>query len=214
MKIPLQTFLALCLFPLCIHAQQREYPQIMNEISVSVNRTDLANENTFNRMGFGLGVYKCWMKESWFNVVAGISYSHTSLFKKSVYNGHYSQIKDVTYNLNVVSIPGTVRFNVGRKTRFFLETGPYIDINLQGSRKGTFYSSSPSAPGTVSVQKQGIGANSPSIGLLAGIGSRIPVKNLNLLIKCEYKFGFADWGALQESIYNRYIHVSVGIQLK
>ena len=208
------TIFLIFLFPFVVQAQEKKNFQVINEISVSVNRTTLDNGNVSGRFGFGLGVYKSWRNESWFNIVAGASYQKTGFFGKNVYNGHFSHVTDVDYNVHTVSVPVSIRLNVGRKTKFFLEPGAYLDLNLAGNRKGTFYSYAPGSPQAITVQKEKIRTPPPGAGFLAAVGSRIPVGNLNMVVKCEYKLGFSDWGALQESLPNQYVVLSLGVQLR
>lgn len=94
-----------------------------NEINISVNRTTLKNDNTQNRTGFGLGVYRSFWPQKTINLVFGMEYNHTGQFKKLMYQGRFASATNVTYHLNLISVLLGARCNVGKSIRFFVEAG-------------------------------------------------------------------------------------------
>lgn len=211
MKEKLCLILAL-LFPCFLIGQVEKSSFFFNELNISVNRTVLENDNTQGRFGFGVGLYRYWGGDSWFNMLTGISYDKTSQFKKNVYNGHFSNISDVTYNLHSLSIPLLARFNVGNSVDFFAETGLFLGLNVAANREGTFYSSVPGKEAVTITQKETIKLSNPNGGFLLGFGSNIPIKDYAFVIKFGYQFGIKDLGYFQESIFTRYARVSIGIK--
>lgn len=195
---------------LCI-SQNRPLSFFINEISVSMNQTTVKNDNTSNRFGFGLELHKSWMDSSWFNLLAGISYYRTSQFKKHVYNGHFSNIHDVTYNLHSLSFPAIARFNIGKSTRFFFESGVFLELNVGANREGTFLSTY-GGDFKETLRKEKVGIPGLNGGFLVGIGSSIPINAYAIIIKIGYQSAFRDLGSIQEVLVNKYAKISIGIR--
>ncbi len=109
-------------FSLLILLGNSLYAQDVNELffdeaSISFNRTNLVDDNTENRNGFGLGVYHSFFADKMVNLIFGIEYNRTNQFKKSMYEGHYATATDMTYHLNMASFPLGGRLNFGKKIK-------------------------------------------------------------------------------------------------
>jgi len=194
-------------------SQEKKFPLIFNEFTASVNRTAVQSANISDRFGFGLGLARTWFDTHWANLVIGLSYDKISFFQKTAYIGHFASYNDITYNLHSFSIPVMGRFNIGKKVKFFLETGPFLELNMSGNRKGTFSSTSPVVDPIPLIKKEKYGVSGINGGVTAGIGTRIPVKSNELLIKLNYLFSFRELGDEKNNFFNRYIRLSVGFRL-
>lgn len=194
-------------------SQKEKFPLIFNEFTVSVNRTTVQNVNTNGRFGFDLGLARTWFDTYWANLVIGVSYDKISFFQKTAYIGHFASYNDITYNLHGFSIPVLGRFNRGKKVKCFLETGPFVDFYVSGNRKGTFSSISSGADPNTFMKKEKYVLSGINGGVTVGIGTRIPVKSNELLIKLNYLFSFRELGDGQNNFFNRYIRLSFGFRL-
>lgn len=198
------------------------YGQDVNELffdeaNISFNRTDLEDDNTENRSGFGLGVYHSFFAKSRVNINFGVEYNRTNQFKKNMYVGHYAHSTDISYNLNMVSFPVGIRLNIGNKMKVFLEAGGYADLMIKSSSKGILHTYIPDQNGQVIYQDipfDGKADLSSVIGVYSGLGVRIPVSSFELVIKSDYKYGFNELYSRRDEIYNRYWRISVGIKQK
>jgi hypothetical protein len=209
-------------FFLMIIVSNSFYGQDVNELFfdeavISFNRTNLKDDNTENRNGFGLGVYHSFFAKSRVNLTFGAEYNRTSQFKKYMYVGHYAHSTDITYNLNMISFPVGARLNIGNKVKVFADAGGYADVMIKSTSKGMLHTYLPDQYGQVVYkdvpfdQKADL---SSVIGAYAGLGIRIPLSLFELVIRTDYKYGFNELYSDRDNIYNRYWRISVGIRQK
>jgi hypothetical protein len=175
----------------------------LNEFNLSINKSDLKDDNTENRYGFGLGMYHSFRSNNIVNIVLGIEYNMTSQFKKYMTMGITSHIEDVTYHLNDLSIPLLIRINYGNKTKLFFETGPFLDLNIKTTRQTKDHS----------VDDEEKNISEVNYGISIGIGIKIPVSKYEIIIKPEYKLGLHKIYDYHESIYNKYMRLVIGIKM-
>jgi hypothetical protein len=183
----------------------------LDEISVSLNRTDVENDNTEDRFGFGAGIYHLFLEEKSLNVLIGLEYNYTAQYKKYGYSSHFSHSEDMTYHINSLSVPIGLRVNIGKKTKYFIEAGGFGDFTLYSSEKGTGYSYPPDSNYHYTEfqidEKAGLDS---SFGVYLGLGVRIPVSKFDLVIKSDYKVGLNEINYGPE-MYLRYIRLMVGL---
>jgi len=187
-----------------------------DEFSVSANRTNIKNENTSDRYGFGIGAYHSFLSDKKINLIFGTEYNRTSQFIKNMYEGHFANSTDLTYNINCISIPVGLRINIGKKIKFFIETGGYADLIISSNRKGTMHTYLPDANNHVVYKDYQIDEKaglSNSVGVYFGIGLRIPISKYELIIKPDYKFGLNDLYSYMDDIYNRYFRLTIGLKI-
>lgn len=187
-----------------------------DEFQISLNRTNLQNNNTEDRYGFGFGAYHSFMPNKRINLVFGLEYNRTSQFKKSMYEGHYAHTTDLTYNLNCFSVPIGFRFNIGSKTKLFLETGGFADLVINSNRTGTMHTNLPDENNQIKYTETEIDEKaklSSSIGLYMGIGVWIPISKFELIVKPDYKFAMNKLYSYQDDIFNRYFRINVGLKI-
>jgi hypothetical protein len=187
---------------------------IFGEFNVSVNRTMLQDDNTEDRYGFGLGAYHVFMHDKKINLIFGLEYNRTSQFKKLMYEGHFRNANELTYNLNCFSIPIGFRLNFDSKAKVFIETGGFADLVINSNRKGTMHSYKPDQNNQINIieteidEKAGL---SNSVGFYIGLGVRIPISGVEIIVKPEYKFGFNKLYSYQDDIFNRYFRINIGL---
>lgn len=182
---------------------------LFDEFSVSVNRTNVQDDNTEDIFGFGLGVYRGFMADKMLNVMVGLEFNRTSQFKKFMYESHSSHSAEVTYSLNCISIPVGLRVNVGSKTKFFIEAGGFGDLAISSNRSGTLHGPDVFTPPKDFDKKAGL---SPTVGIYFGMGMRIPISRFELVVKPEYKLGLTKLYSGYDDIYNRYFRLSFGLK--
>lgn len=187
-----------------------------DEFQVSLNRTHLQDDNTVDRFGFGLGAYRSFMSDKRMNLVFGLEYNRTSQFKKSMYEGHFTQATDLTYNINCISIPIGFRVNVGAKLKVFFEAGGFADLIINSNRTGTKHTYSPDSNNQLHYNRTEIDEKvtlSNTLGLYTGCGIRIPVSRFELIVKTDYKFGINKLDSYYDHILNRYFRINIGLKI-
>lgn len=189
-------------------------PVFFNEASISVNRTLVANDNTTDLFGCGIGLSRVVLNRKGFFLNAGLEYNFTRQKKDRTYEGHFAHAEDVTYDLHFLTVPLTVRYDLGRKVRFFLEAGGFLDLMLHSWRRGTWYSYLPGSGGMPEYNSRffegNAGVTNPNYGILAGLGIRIPVEEKGyVVVRSDYRLGF-NVLSKDEDIRNRYVRLSVG----
>lgn len=186
---------------------------IFNEFCVSINRTNVQNQFTKDRNGFGLGVYHSFRADKKFNPIFGLEFNRTSQFFTSINQGHFAHSTDVTYTYSCLSIPFGFRYSIGSKTKIFIETGGFVDIVLAAREKGTQHNYAP-INNQYNYTKNEFDKKtklSDTYGIYLGLGVRVPISNYELVIKPEYKFAFNSLYSYKDEIYNRYFKLSVGM---
>ena len=159
-------------------------PPPLNEFTASLNRYILYGDkgNFEAKIGFGVGIYRSWFEQKRVNLIAGISYNNYLGFSKSYYyleSDPGDFFKDAKYKLHNLSIPVSVRFNVGKFIKYFMELGFYFNYNIHESVKGLKDSKF--------VKKSSSPAELPiDTGCIGGIGLKIPLKKNGLIIKTYY----------------------------
>jgi hypothetical protein len=188
-----------------------------DEYSFSANLSDVTNDNTNDRYGFGLGAYHAFLSEKKFNIILGFEYNRTCQFKKYMYEGHFAHATDLTYSLNCLSIPIGLRFNIGSGVIFFFETGGFADLVISSYRKGIMHTCLPDENNVISCTSKAIEEKaglSSSVGIFLGLGARIPILKFELVIKPDYKFGVNKIYSYQDDIFNRYLRLNIGIKIR
>ncbi|MEX1191311.1 MAG: outer membrane beta-barrel protein [Brumimicrobium sp.] len=213
-----KTFLyILVLFCFPIYGQQDNLSQIINEIDVSVNRTVSVNNTiSVERFGVGLGVKHVFFKPKKINLISGMEYNLNRFEIDYFYEGHYAHSTDVFYTLHNLSIPLYFRLNFGNETKFFFETGGFLDFIFNASRSGTRHISSSNQTGEKEVEfnERASLYSTINYGGSMGVGLSFPLNKYRMFIKPDYKLGFVDLNsASMTSITNSSIRLSVGIHL-
>lgn len=189
---------------------------LYSEYSLSVNRTVVYDENTKDLYGFGIGMYHNFMKDKWLNVLIGLEYNRTSQHKEYIYEGHTESYSDVTINMNTISFPAEVRFNVGKKVKWFLALGAYFElpayVGMIGTQHIAYYQDSTFTFKTTEYKGSYSGKYAWNYGVSCGTGLKIPINKHELIIKPDFKWGVRDFGDINET-YNRYIRFMVGFSL-
>jgi hypothetical protein len=189
---------------------------IFDEFFISGNKTDLSDNNTENRFGFGVCMYHIFKKEKLMNLVAGVEYNNVSQYKKKIHEGHFSHSKDLTYSIDFLSFPIGIRYNIGSKTKFFTEVGGFADLFLYANRKGTTYTYLPGENNIIDFKVFSIDEKvvlSSSFGIYLSFGAQIPISKYVMILKPEYKFGLNKLNSGMDSILNRYYRISFGLNL-
>jgi len=185
------------------------------EFYVSLNRTSLHDDNTEDRMGFGIGFSYCFLGNKTIKGVFGLEYNNTQFFKKRMYEAKTAYSTDLTYYVHSLSFPLGIRFFFGRKNKLFIEAGGFADLVLYAKRKGFMHTYYP-LNNQMYYQTTEINHKaelSNSVGFFAGMGIRIPLTGFDITVKPEYKFGVNKIYQDYEDLYNRYIRLCIGIRI-
>lgn len=214
-----------CLFCFCLPAigqrdstlTAKNFTLALNEFSISVNNSTLRKNKAGDEIGFGLGVYHCFMKQRRVNIVWGLEFNFTRQVWDYVYLTHFSWQKDVKLSMGSLSAPLAARINFGKKVKFFIEPGTFFDIPICSRAKGTRISDiidqDMHVSGLDSAEYRGKGADFLNYGFSLGLGLRIPVKKYELFIKTDYKYGFNRGHYFYEEISNCYLRLALGFKI-
>lgn len=198
---------------------QTKLNKIINEFQFSLNKTQVIARNTFNRNGFGLGIYHDFAPEKKLKCVLGLEYNQTNQKKLIGNYTHFSSESDVTYHLNIVSIPVIARLKYGRKIKVFFDPGIYTDIILSIQKEGTKSGISFDPITHESHNYEGkfkyASNDAPKLiaGFSLGLGFGFPIAKCDLMIIAEYKAGLNRFGIYSELTYNNYSRLSLGLKI-
>lgn len=215
-KYPL--ILLLVLFYFSAYSQQKDSTDYFSgEFGVSINKTNLQDENTEDRIGFGVSALCVARQHSRVNFVFGIEYNLTRQFKKVAYESHISNTSNIEYTLNNFSIPLNLRFNFGKTTKFIIEGGPFLDIILNSQREGTINTYLPDGNnGTVLEThdfKEKVRLSPINYGASIGMGISIPFDKFDIVVIPNYKLGLRQLGSHNTNIVNRYYRLTLGVKI-
>ena len=188
-----------------------------DEFQISLNKTNLQNDNTEDKYGFGFGAYHLFIPDKRINLLLGLEFNRTSQLKKIMYEGHFAHATDLTYNINCFSIPVGFRLNFGSKMKAFFETGGFVDLNINSNRKGIMHSYFPDENNLINYTETEIDEKvelSNTIGLYIGFGILIPILKYELIVKPDYKFGVNKLYSYQNDIFNRYFRINIILKIK
>ena len=196
---------------------QNDSAFFFNEFTVSINKTDVQDHNSNDGIGFGIGAYHTFLSDKIVNILLGFEYNRTSQFIENMYEGHFANATNLTYFINSLSIPITARFNVGKRIKFFCETGFFLDLNIGARRKGTMHTYLLNENNQIVYKEFEIDekANISTLnyGILIGIGVKVPISRFQLIIKPDYKFGIKALYDYQDQVYNRYFRIMIGLKI-
>jgi len=187
----------------------------LNEFGISANRTIIKNDNISDRYGFGIGAYHSFLPDKMINVIVGMEYNRTSFVVSNIHGGHFYHYTDLTYHINYISIPLGLRINMGKKVKFFIETGGYADLIISSNRKGTIHTYYPDSSNLVVSKDSQINEKagySSSTGVYFGVGLRIPISKYELIIKPDCKLGLNLY-LNRDEVYSRYVRLTAGFKI-
>jgi hypothetical protein len=207
------TFFLLLIFKLNIQAQEKKSPMFFNELYISGNQS--FSYESFNLLnGYGLSFLKTFEKKEHFHFVTGISFNKTAYFTDYVYDGHYANKKDVSFNFYDLYIPLLIRNQFGKRLKTFLDYGLNVQIPIGGGESGTSVISIPYFPSGIQSYKTRANHDINAY-LTAGIGVKFPIREYQLIFKSSLNYGIFgyDIGAM-ETLRNHFLNVSLGIRKK
>jgi len=193
---------------------QQKVDIFFNEFCGSINRSNVKDYNTKDKLGFGLGIYHAFLSDRTINIIVGLELNRISQFKISLYGGHFTHKSNVTFNTNYLSFPLNLRLNIGKKTKLFFESGGFADFNIGGKNTGTLYTYYPEENLQIS-EFENKGGLPSSFGISFGLGINIPISNFALIIKGDYNIGLNDlkYSGAYEEFQSKYLRILVGFKI-
>lgn len=193
-------------------AQKIESP--FNEYGFSVNRTNVSNDNTEDRTGFGIGAYHSPAPDSEGGFMIGFEYNHTSQFKKRVFfMDHFGGYeKDVTYDFDYITFLFAHRFHFEAEAKILIDLGGFLDIGISSVKEGISHSCYQFPCADVKFKKS-YGSLGLFPGIAFGIGIKIPVLRYQFILKPEYKFCLLHAEDGEERFSFNYYRLLVGIKI-
>ncbi len=200
-------------------AQEPSQP-FVSELSISVNQTYVADDNTEDRMGFGFGAYHISRTQSAARLLVGLEYNQTNQFKQRVITGRLSDESNIDYRFHEITSPIGVRFQFGGETQFLADLGGTLGLIVNSTEKGTLNYLDTSGPGNPERREKTFedkSVNGPLLGSWVGVGIKIPVQNVNVILRSDFRYNFnqkpiGDDG-WEETIKLNYFRINLGIQL-
>jgi hypothetical protein len=204
-------FFLVGLFVCCIQlAAQSPKKMLVNEGYFSVNSTYRFDDEYSYRFGWGFGSNHSFRLGKVVEYQLGAEFNHTSLYYYcSTYRpGH---IFDRTYNLNItnnincLSIPTGFRYSIGKNVKAFFEHGFFYDFTLFAAERGT------SVVNMVTQDDYDINLTVPdAYGIYNGIGIRIPGKDVDYIVKTDFKLRLVN----DRNNHPFYFKMDIGIKMK
>lgn len=196
---------------------QVERACFFNEVFASVNRTNVRDSNTENKIGIGVGFNHIWRNEKQFNIGLGLEYNITKQYKRSILKTFGESIFDISYNINILSIPLFFRHSISITTNsyFFFEAGVYRDFVFGSVRKGKKSTNFIAEDGTVvhnEFEIKDSGGLYSNNGISLGLGMKFPCNGRKMATKFEYKYGPKSISE-NYTIYNRYFRLSFSFSI-
>ncbi len=207
------------LFYIVLHGiSQSTNDFLIDEFTFSINKTLFEDDNTKNKTGFGAGLYHTFRKDKKINLIFGFEYNKTCQTKNSIYAGHYAHYEDITYTINALKIPLLLRANIGNNITGFVDLGFFGDIVLKVKEKGTYISCTPNENNqlechTSEVDRKASNFAGNDYGFIAGIGLRIPVRTIELIIKTDFQLGMNKLYDYMDTVENRYVRIVFGLKI-
>lgn len=194
---------------------QKKLDLFFDEFCISINKSNVHDENTVDKLGYGLGIYHSFRSEKKMNIIFGWEYNRLSQFKKYEYTGHFSHRTDVTYITRYLSFPLGCRLNIGTKLKLLIETGGFADLKTGGKYFGTSHSYFPDENNNITYHKSQFeerGGLPSTAGVYCEIGFVIPISSINLTIKSGYRTGLSTSTGYTD-FQNRYFRLSIGLKI-
>jgi len=203
------------IYATCTLAQKQKSNYIFNEFGISGNYSIALSSRyeTHSSFGSGVSICKSFRENSHINPVAGIDYNFTHFEIDSIRSAVDHYYTDARFRYNQFRFPLSLRFQIGKKTKFFIETGTYFNVLLSGS---LIAKSHKTYLGEEIIKLQKVRLNRRSgIGVTLGMGIQLPVKSGYLIFKADVNKGFGNTILSQGSFteeplfYNSYLRLAV-----
>jgi len=180
----------------------------IDEYRISVNETNLHDNNTNDGIGFGLGVYHSFSTDKNASIIIGLEYNRTVQEKRVMFEDPNAYSTNVNYYINSLSVPLSVRYCFGKKSKAFIEAGPYFDFNFSSTKKGTMRLFNEDGVEILNYNfYDKVEIENFNYGISFGVGLIIPVSKYLLIIKPEYKFGVVSLYDFGDQIFNKYFRI-------
>ena len=187
-----------------VYAQKKAKHFFFNEVHLSVNRTDVANENRENRFGYGVALYKEGKKGTYVSKVFGIEYNKISQLYNVGDVDKSTTLYDVEYDYHALTFLGMMRFAYGQNIKLVAHTGIYGDLGLSANYKGETLDLDTDTGNTVT--------SSLNFGPMFGLGVVFPFRNYEFMLNSSYRLGLRNLKAGHDAYLNRYFNFSFGIR--
>lgn len=182
----------------------------LDEIVLSFNYTQLADANTTNGKGFGIGLYHSINNNKKIKAIVGVEYNQTNQLKHKIYGGHYIHFTDLNYKIHHASIPLSLRYFIVKS--IFIEAGLFADLLIAAKTNGTKHRNLPSELEIIEkVSNNNLDLHLFNYGLQIDLGIKIPINNFELVLKPGYKYGFNVLTSGLDELYNRYWYIGIGL---
>jgi hypothetical protein len=188
-----------------------------NEFAVSANVSGITERDTKEMPGFGLGVYHSFRKDEFLGFTYGFEFNLTRHYFLSVYESHFSSLKDAKYTICSLSVPLLWRLNYSaKKLKYYFEGGFFLDVSVFTYRKAMAHRCTVVNNILVCSEdklSEKLGPGGFNLGPSVGIGTSIPFYTNELLLRLDCKLGLIPWGAKEVDLLNRYLRLTVGIRI-
>jgi hypothetical protein len=210
---PVILFFTALLFAASVFGQEAEKEKrkfAFDEFLISGNYSIASSDASKGRFGGGAGMYHTSRLSMRWNYMYGVEYNYTSLFVEEVsypFNLHRFE-KDVTFHIHTISLmPVAFRFSMGKNIKYFFETGLSFGIVIADKRGEAYVKNKVGGEYTpVDIE----GRKGVDVAQSFGTGMRIPMKNIEWIVKTDYKMGLS---LIRGNEFYRYCRLSVGLRI-
>lgn len=187
----------------CALSQLDSNRVFMNEFNFSVNHSNYnLEQNTF---GFGVGVFHTPLIKIQFELVYGLEYNFSKQIQAYEFGGGHSgsdiDTSDFYLNLNAVSVPFFLKFNLGKKQNFFISQGVFIESIFNTKRT---HNVSPEISDIITFSN-GEFIKPFNFGGIVGVGFNYSLDKVEYYFKPELRFGVLN---------NRFFRICLGMRIK
>jgi hypothetical protein len=215
----MKTILQLLLLTLLIQRPscQDKPSQFINEYSISGDYTLSENLGKLLEPGFGFGIFHVHHFTGDIALAVGLEYNMTRFSFDDGEWDKYKHEQDLTYTLNYLSVPITLRFSIGKEFKVFAEGGAFFENYLLTTSRGTVTNYGP--PGSTEKSTSEFHelklTNIINYGFIGCIGFQLPIGKYALIIKPGLTYGMKEIIVKDEDneFYNRYAKISIAWKL-
>lgn len=160
-----------------------------------------------NSIGAGISFKNLLLKDRKYNIILGVEVNHQRKYFYQITYNKFIMASNVTYSYTEVKVPANVRAYFNFKRKIWIDTGPYVSLNIGGKEKGDFFN-------RVSSQKVELSRSviiSPfNLGGNLNLSYKLKMATSSLILTCGYSYGLFPIKRLEGQFYSTYLSAAIG----
>ncbi len=178
------------------------------ELSLWPNVSIAGDNNTLQKAGFGLGLYKYIAQGNVAELYSGFEYDMVNEEKKA-FVAENEQYRNVLFNVNEVKFPLGVRLFAGKKRMFVVSGGIFASFVLSYGYDGMKEVSNGEIEVGATINSYMLGK-----GTFVGAGINWDMQSMRIIIAPEYVFDDTDLYHAQTPLYLSNFRLRINLLLK